>query len=164
MTYIPSRSASEGQVNTQKPFSYTPLLSTHIIATHKSQILFLHLLVRGREWDNCYFLLFSCLYNPPLFLFPVSSPYLNLYLSFCCLAFNLSSVSSLPLSLFLSLSFPLSLSLPFSFYSFFLFFLLQASALLQTQNQQRVQLLYEFLADASIAFTDIFPLMYVHTH
>ena len=51
MTYIPSRSASEGQVNTQKPFSYTPLLNTHIIATHKSQILFLHLLVRGREWD-----------------------------------------------------------------------------------------------------------------
>ena len=49
MTYIPSRSASEGQVNTQKPFSYTPLLNTHIIATHKSQILFLHLLVRGRE-------------------------------------------------------------------------------------------------------------------
>lgn len=155
MTYIPSRSASEGQVNTQKPFSYTPLLNTHIIATHKSQILFLHLLVRGREWD------FVISYFSPVyiillsFFFPVLSPYLNLYLFLSItLLLNLSSLS-LPF---------LSLSLSSLFFLFFLFFLLQASALLQTQNQQRVQLLYGFLADASIAFTDIFPLMYVHTH
>jgi neurofibromin 1 len=80
MTFVPSTSTDEDN-KPPRQVSYAPLLNTHVITTHKSQILFLHFL---------------------------------------------------------------------------------ASALIQTQIESRVQLLYEFLADASEVFTDIFPLIQLY--
>ena len=38
-------------------------------------------------------------------------------------------------------------------------FLLQASALVQTQDEKKIDLLYQFLSNASEVFVEVFPLM-----
>ena len=56
-------------------------------------------------------------------------------------------------SLSFLLSFSLSLSLPPPLFS------LQAAALVNTHDDNRIKLLYEFLADACEVYSDVFPLM-----
>jgi len=41
----------------------------------------------------------------------------------------------------------------------FVLFCLQSSALVQSPEDQKIELLYRFLSDASTVFTDVFPLM-----
>lgn len=41
----------------------------------------------------------------------------------------------------------------------FFFFPLQASALVQTQDEKKINLLYHFLSNASEIFVEVFPLM-----
>ncbi len=36
---------------------------------------------------------------------------------------------------------------------------IQASALMQVQDEQKMVLLYDYLADASTVYTEVFPLM-----